>query len=64
MSKCSTCDNTGWYSITVAEFERKHNATTNLTPDLLMSFLCLEDHNDILDGIIIPLEENDASNSK
>ncbi len=40
MSDCKKCDDTGWYSITAAEFERKHDVTTDLAPDQLMSFPC------------------------
>ncbi len=41
MSACEKCDGTGWYSITAAEFERKHEVSPpGLAPDQLMSFPC------------------------
>ncbi len=45
MSNCKRCDGSGWYSITAAEFERKHGVITDLAPDQLMSFPC--DHTQI-----------------
>ncbi len=40
MSDCKKCEGSGWYWITAAEFERKHDVTTDLAPGQLMSFPC------------------------
>ncbi len=45
MSACKRCEGSGWYTIPAAEFERKHDVTTDLAPDQLMSFPC--DHTQI-----------------
>jgi hypothetical protein len=41
--RCEQCDDTGWYTIAAAEFERKHGVTTSLSPGQLMSFPCDHD---------------------